>query len=180
MKVHGKGKKRTWRKFHVGLDADTQDIVMYETTKNGMGDAETAEKMLFFLWGGIKNVYRDGAYDSQGLLKKVYEMGGRCHVPPLRNAKYKSATAGWPRQRDIQLAEIVGLGGGSGVRRLWKILSGYHRRSLVDGARIKELFGPNLKARNADCQNFECLCLCLILNRMNVLGLPRGKWEAVA
>jgi len=182
VRVHGKGKKRTWRKFHIGLDADTQDIAMYETTKNGIGDIEVAEKLLSLLNGQIGDVYGDGAYDGRKLRKKVHEMGGRCHVPPPRNAKYKGAKEGWLRDRDSQLAEIAGLGGGKEGRRLWKVLSGYHRRSLVETAfsRIKRLFGPNLKARNADCQHTECLCRCLIINRMNELGLPKGRWEAAA
>lgn len=182
VKVHGKGKRRTWRKFHIGLDADTQDIVMYETTKNRISDIEVAEKMFSSLGSQIRDVYGDGAYDGRGLRKRVHETRGRCHVPPPRNAKYKGAKEGWLRDRDAQLAEITGLGGGNEGRRLWKILSGYHRRSLVETAfsRIKGLFGPNLKARNADCQSTECLCRCLIINRMNALGLPKGRWEEVA
>lgn len=46
VKVHGKSKHRTWRKFHIGVDAETQDIVCCELTGNDKGDAEVAERML--------------------------------------------------------------------------------------------------------------------------------------
>ena len=46
MKVHGKTKRRTWRKFHIGIDAETQDILCCELTENNEGDAEIAERML--------------------------------------------------------------------------------------------------------------------------------------
>jgi hypothetical protein len=40
VKIHGKGKRRTRRKLHIGIDADTQDIVMHEMTGNDAGDGE--------------------------------------------------------------------------------------------------------------------------------------------
>jgi hypothetical protein len=46
VKIHGKSKRRTWRKFHIGIDAETQDILCCELTENDKGDAATAEKML--------------------------------------------------------------------------------------------------------------------------------------
>lgn len=44
VKVHGKSKRRTWRKFHVGIDAETQNVLCCELTENNKGDAEVAEK----------------------------------------------------------------------------------------------------------------------------------------
>ncbi|CUI18152.1 transposase (plasmid) [Candidatus Protochlamydia naegleriophila] len=32
VKVHGKSKRRTWRKFHIGIDAETLEIVCCELT----------------------------------------------------------------------------------------------------------------------------------------------------
>ncbi|MBA2367701.1 MAG: hypothetical protein H0V82_01600 [Candidatus Protochlamydia sp.] len=46
VKLHGKSKRRTWRKFHIGMDAKTQDIICCELTGNDKGDAEMAEQML--------------------------------------------------------------------------------------------------------------------------------------
>jgi len=56
VKVHGKSKRRTWRKFHIGIEAETQNILCCELTENNKGDAAVAEKMLDSLPGTIKSV----------------------------------------------------------------------------------------------------------------------------
>jgi hypothetical protein len=178
VKIHGKAKRRTWRKFHIGVDADTQDIVVYEMTGNNEGDGEVAEAMIDLVNGRIDKVFGDGAYDGRGFREKVHERGGKTIVPPPRNAVYKGTGDGWERARDISLAEIQGLGGGEDGRKLWKKLSGYHVRSLAETSfsRIKRRFGSRLKARGRGGQRSECACKSLIINKMNVLGLPKGSW----
>lgn len=178
VRVHGKGKRWTWRKFHIAIDAETQDIVACELTENGKGDAETAVKMLRTLPKKIKTVRGDGAYDSGKLRKEVYKRGGRTIVPPPRKARYKGAKEGWKRERDAVLAEIEGLGGGEEGRKMWKILSEYHKRSRVETSmfRVKKAMGGGLKARNFDSQKTEAICKCLVINKMNKSGLPRGRW----
>lgn len=178
VKVHGKSKRRTWRKFHIGIDVETQDILCCELTENNKGDAEVAEKMLDRMSGSIKSARGDGAYDGQRFRKKVYEKGGVCIVPPPRDATYKGALDGWERERDGCLAAIEGFGGGEDGRRLWKICSGYHQRSLAETAmfRVKKMFGERLKARCIGTQESEAICKCLAINKMNKLGMPRGKW----
>jgi hypothetical protein len=99
IKVHGKTKRRTWRKFHIGLDAETQDILCCELIGNNEGDAEVAERMLDSLPKAIKSARGDGAYDAQRFRKKVHEKGGICIVPPPRDATYKGALEGWERER---------------------------------------------------------------------------------
>lgn len=182
VKIHGKGKRRTWRKFHIGIDADTQDVVMWEMTGNNEGDGAVAETMLDQLKGKVDKAYGDGAYDGCGFREKIHRKGGRTIVPPPHNATYKGADDGWQKERDATLAEIQGLGGGDGGRKCWKKLSGYHVRSLVETAfsRIKRRFGGNLKARTEGGQRSECACKCLIINKMNELGMPNGSWVAVA
>ena len=181
MKVHGKSKRRTWRKFHIGIDAHSQDILCCELTKNNEGDAEVAEKMLNKMSESIKSARGDGAYDGARFRKKVHEKGGICIVPPPRDATYKGATEGWERERDASLAEIEGFGGGEEGRKLWKIFSGYHERSLVETSmfRVKKMMGENLKSRSYGAQQTEAICKCLVLNKMNKLGLPNGKWIRV-
>jgi hypothetical protein len=178
VRVHGKSKRRTWRKFHIGIDAATQDILCCELTGNNKGDAETAEKMLGNISGRIRSARGDGAYDGQRFRKKVHEKGGVCIVPPPRDAAYKGASNGWERERDACLAVITGFGGGEVGRKLWKICSEYHQRSLVETAmfRVKVMLGDRLKARSIGAQESESICKCLVINKMNKLGLPRGKW----
>ena len=107
------------------------------------------------------------------------EKGGHCIIPPSRDATYKKASEGWERERDACLAEMEGFGGGESGRRLWKICSDYHKRSLVETAmfRIKKMLGERLKARSMGAQKAESTCKCLVINKMNKLGLPKGRWE---
>jgi len=137
-----------------------------------------AEKMLDGIAGKIKSVRGDGAYDESGFRKKVYEKSGVCVVPPPKDATYKGTSGGWERERDASLAGIEGFGGGEAGRKLWKICSGYYGRSLVETAmfRVKKMFGEGLKARLMGAQETESICKCIIINRMNKLGMPKGKW----
>ena len=180
VRTHGKGKRRTWRKFHIGIDAKTQEIVSCELTGNEEGDAAVAERMLDELSCGLQSVRGDGAYDARRFRKKVHEKGGTCIVPPPKGAAYKgNAETEWEKERDHAIAAIHGFGGGSIGRKLWKICSGYHERSLVETAmfRIKKMFGGELKARLIDTQKTEVICKSMIINKMNTLGMPKFKWD---
>ena len=178
VKVHGKSKRRTWRKFHIGIDAETQDIVVHELTGNNTGDAEVANRLIDELQGPLESVRGDGAYDAGHLREKIHRRGGKSIIPPPRNAGYKGASDGWERERDAAIAEIMGLGGDDEARKLWKQFSGYYKRSLAETAmfRIKKMLGERLKARAMESQCTEAFCKCLVINRMNKLGLPKGEW----
>lgn len=179
VKVHGKSKRRTWRKFHIGIDAETQDIVCCELTGNDKGDAEVAECMLGNLPCKVKSARGDGAYDASRFRKKVHDKGGVCIVPPPRGAVYKGKEeVGWKKERDDAIAAIHGFGGDERGRKLWKIFSGYHKRSLVETAmfRVKKMFGDGLKSRSIGTQKTEALCKCIVINKINNLGMPRFEW----
>jgi hypothetical protein len=177
VRTHGKGKRRTWRKIHMGLCPHTQEIMLCELTHNNKSDAQVAEKLLDQVIETIDRVYGDGAYDDRQFREKVYLKGGRCLIPPPRNATYKGTVEGWERQRDANIAEIIGLGGDELARKLWKKLSGYHQRSLVETAfsRIKRILGPNLKAHLFENQMIEAQIKCLIINKMTSLGMPQSE-----
>lgn len=178
VKVHGKSKRRTWRKFHIGIDAETQDILCCELTGNNEGDAETANRMLDKLPCKVKSARGDGAYDASRFRKKVHDKGGICIVPPPRGATYKRSEEDWEKERDDVISAIHGFGGDDTGRRLWKICSGYYERSLVETTmfRVKKMFGSGLKARLIESQKTEIICKCLIINKMNKVGMPRFEW----
>lgn len=182
VRTHGKSKRRTWRKLHIGIDAKTQDIVVCELTENNVGDAEAAERMLDKIPGKIDTVRGDGSYNPNAVRKKIYEKGARAKIPPPRHSSIKGATEGWERDRDEDVATIHALGGREAGRRPWKYLIDYFKRSLVETAifRIKSMLGERLKARTMPAQCTEALCKCLVINKMNQLGLPKGKWISKA
>ena len=178
VKVHGKSKRRTWRKLHIGIDAETQDIVCCELTSNNKGDAEMAEQMLEKLPCKVKSARGDGAYDASRFRKKVHDKGGVCIVPPPRDATYKGKEEDWEKERDDAIAAIQGFGGDDIGRKIWKVCSGYYERSLVETTmfRIKKMFGGRLKARSIGSQKTETLCKCMIINKMNKMGMPKFEW----
>lgn len=178
VKVHGKSKRRTWRKLHIGIDAETQDIVCCELTGNNKGDAEMAEQMLEKLPCKVKSARGDGAYDASRFRKKVHDKGGVCIVPPPRDATYKGTEEDWEKERDDAIAAIQGFGGDDIGRKIWKVCSGYYERSLVETTmfRIKKMFGGRLKARSIGSQKTETICKCMVINKMNKMGMPKFEW----
>lgn len=75
VRTHGKRRRRIWRKFHVGIDAETQDFVACELTGNDVGEAASAIRMLNKIPGKIETVRGDGAYDPNAVRAKIYEKG---------------------------------------------------------------------------------------------------------
>jgi hypothetical protein len=178
VKTHGKSKRRIWRKFHIGIDAETQDIFGFELTENSVGEAEPAVRIMDKIPGKIKTMRGDGAYDANVCREKVYEMDGRSIVPPPRHASVKGASTGWVKDRDEDIATIFSFGDREAGRRPWKEKVGYYKRSLVETAmfRIKKMLGAELKSRGIEMQRTEAFCKCLVINKMNELGMPKGKW----
>ena len=82
VRTHGKSKRRTWRKFHIGIDAETQDIVCCKLTKNNKGDAEIAERMLKSLPCKIESARGDGAYDASRFRKMVHKKRRELYCSP--------------------------------------------------------------------------------------------------
>lgn len=182
VRVHGKGKRRSWKKFHLGTDPNTQEIVLWSLTPKESGDAQVAEELLSETAGELNRVYGDGAYDSCSLRASIYSRGGQSLIPVPKNAAYKGAPHGWERERDEWIALITALGSDEMAHRLCKKFSGYHRRSLGETVffRIKTMLGANLKARSHEAQLSEVYCKCLVINKMTSLGMPDGWWEVAA
>lgn len=181
VRTHGKSKRRTWRKLHIGIDAETQDIVVCELTGNDTGEAAPAVRMLDKIPGKLETVRGDGAYDPNEVRSKIFEKGARAIIPPPRHASIKGATEGWVKDRDEDIAKILSYGDREEGRKPWKVLTGYHKRSLVETAmlRIKGMFGEQLKNRDLETQRTEVFCKCLVINKMNELGMPKGEWIKV-
>lgn len=174
VKVHGKSKRRTWKKIHIGIDPTTQEVVFCDLTKNSVPDSDVACSFLNEMKGKINRAWGDGSFDDKHFREKIFQMEGEAIVPPPRNATYKGCRDGWQRKRDLDIAAIHILGADERARKIWKKLVGYHKRSLAETAfsRIKRILGPNLKARKFENQIVECQIKCLIMNEMLSLGMP--------
>lgn len=170
VKKHGPEYRRSWRKVHLAIDAETQEIQAVEVTDLRQGDGPQVEELLSQLPPDtvLGSVSGDGAYDSRRVYRAVYARGAELRVPPRRDGKPWREHAAWATSRNDKLAAIGRLG-----RAIWKHWSGYHRRSLVETAmhRFKRL-GDRLLARRPERQVAEVHVRCAILNRFVQLGMP--------
>jgi Transposase DDE domain len=176
MRKHGKSKRRTWRKLHLTVNPDTQEIEAEVLTENSGHDADQVDELLDQVNGPVDAFYGDGAYDQW----KVYDsLRGReiqPIIPPRRNAKIKQHGNAHqtPLVRDEAIPSIRRVG-----RKQWKKDIGYHRRSLAETAmyRMKCCFGDKLKNRELPNQRAETRIRSKILNRFTQLGMPRFEWS---
>ncbi len=177
VRQHGRSKRRTWRKIHLSICGDSQEIVLSLLTENSISDAEAAEKMAKELPSTIKRGYGDGAYDKSNCYKTFQGMDWI--TPPQKGAVlHDLEDEPWMRQRNDAIRAIAGLGNDEEARSLWKKLKGYHRRSLAETGiyRFKTIFGGDLKARDMRRQRAEVYAKALAMNRMTRLGMPKGTW----
>jgi hypothetical protein len=63
VRQHGADKRRTWRKFHIALDPDSQEIVLSELTPASTADA--ADKSSFFSIEGASESSRVFVFDTE-------------------------------------------------------------------------------------------------------------------
>ena len=176
MRKHGKSKRRTWRKLHLAINPDTQEIEAETLTENSCDDASQVDPLANQVRGRIKRFYGDGAYDQWNVYHTLDRRGATAIIPPRRNAKISQHgnSKGPPLSRDAAIREIRRHG-----RRRWKQRVGYHRRSLSETAmyRMKCCFGDRLKNRLLPNQQTESRLRSKILNRFTSLGLPKFVWN---
>lgn len=180
VRQHGKSKRRTWRKIHLGVCGESQEIVLSLLTENSMSDGEAAIEMADFLPKTTKKGYGDGAYDKSNCYRKFQECGIELVTPPQRGAiLHDLEQEPWMRSRNDAIRTIAGLGDDDEARKIWKKLTGYHRRSLAETAmyRFKILFGSNLMARDMSRQRAEAYAKALAMNQMTRLGMTKGVWS---
>jgi hypothetical protein len=176
MRQHGKSKRRTWRKLHLAVNPDTQEIEAEVLTEAGGHDADQVENLLDQIDAPVDDFYGDGAYDQCKVYETLETQKIRPIIPPRRNAKItRHGNANGPRlPRDEAIREIRRTG-----RKSWKEKIGYHLRSLSETAmyRVKCCFGNKLKNHLIKNQRIESRIRSKILNHFTRLGLPQFVWS---
>lgn len=168
---HGVGKRRTWRKLHVGVDEATGEILAAVVSTNDVHDGEVLDDILEQIEADIEQVTTDGAYDHSHCYEEIAERGAKAVIPPRKDAviwQHGNCKAP-PHPRDENLRYIRKHG-----RKKWKRDFGYHRRSLAETTmfRFKVIFGGNLTTRKFDNQAAELFIKCAALNRMIQVAKP--------
>jgi hypothetical protein len=172
VRQHGLGKRRTWRKLHLAVDSQTQEVVAVELTANFVGDAEVLPDLLEQLAPeeALASVAADGAYDTVNAHDAIRKKQGQALIPPRAGAvAWPDDDDGTPHPRTVILRACQDKGEAE-----WKRSSGYHRRSLAETAmfRIKALFSQKLKNRGFAAQQAEAYLRVGALNKMTGLGMP--------
>lgn len=175
VRTHGKSKRRTWRKLHLGLDRKTGEIQAAALTEASVSDDAMAEPLLAQIEQPLDRFAGDGSYDKRRVYDSLnkHAPAARVLIPPRKNARiWQHANTQAERlTRDENLRYIRKHG-----RKAWKRDSGYHIRSLAETAmfRMKTIFGDHLSARLLETQTSQALIRCAALNRMTHLGMPQS------
>jgi hypothetical protein len=176
VRKHGYSKRRTWRKIHVGMCADSGQVVVSAVTSNDVSDDAAMLAMIDALNGiPIGDVLGDGAYDTTDCREAIYDAGGKSVIPPDKNACIqKRDQIPCLAERDRVIKRIAELG--EEGRALWKKESGYHRRSRVETFmfRCKTILGDKFSSRKWGNQVTEARIKLDVLNRMTELGMPKS------
>jgi IS5 family transposase len=166
---HGTAKRRSWRKLHAGIDADSGEIVAFDLTDKDVDDAAHVETLLDQLAEAPASFMADGAYDRSAVLDAVLARNpsARFIVPPCKGAVPGPTAATAPTLRDHDVLAIKAHG-----RMNWQKASGYNKRSKVEAAisRYKRVIGDTLKSRTDDRRATEVAIAAKSLNRMRELG----------
>ncbi len=141
---HGTRTRRAWRKLHLGVDADTGQIVAAALTSKEVDDA-----------------VQDGVYADVA----ERHPDAAVIVPPRRTAVLSDKAATAPTQRDRHLQCIS-----ETSRRAWQKASGYNKRAKVEASIWR--WGDGLRSRIDERRMTEVNVAVDVLNRMLELGRP--------
>jgi hypothetical protein len=168
---HGTRTRRSWRKLHLGVDADTGRIVASALTTNDVDDGSQVGPLLDQIDGPVASFTADGAFDRDDVYAEVSARhpGAAVIVPPRSSAVLSDTAETAPTPRDRHL-EIIAERGRLG----WQKASGYNWRALVEAdiARFKRVIGDGLRSRTDGRQATEVAIAVGVLNRMLDLGRP--------
>ena len=170
---HGASRPRSWRKVHLGIDAETMEVRAIEVTGSRVGDGPMLPELLAQIPPdqAIGQVTADGAYDTRPCHAAIAARQARAVIPTRRNGRpWKETTPGAEARNEI-LRATRRLG-----RTIWRSWSGYHRRSRVEAKmRCLKLLGERLMARDFDRQTTELHIRAALLNRFTRLGTPETQ-----
>ncbi len=130
---HGARTRRSWRKLHLGIGADTGQIVAASLTTREVDDSAEVDPWLGQVAGPVASVTGDGGYDQDGVHASVA-------------ARRPEAAETAPTQRDRPLQHIEPRGSPDIAEHGcmgWQKASGYTGRALAEVAtgRWKQVIG---------------------------------------
>ena len=171
LEKHGTRTRRSWKKLHIGMDADTGQIVASRLTDHDGEDGSQTGPLLDQVAGPVASFTGDGAYDQDRVYASVGERHPAAAViePPRATAVPSKLAQSEPTQRDRHLQLIAERG-----RMAWQKVSGYNNRARAETAisRYKRVIGDGLRSRTEERRATEMDVAVHVLNRMLELGRP--------
>jgi hypothetical protein len=166
---HGTSRRRSWRKLHIGVDADTGEIMAAALTTNEVDDASQVGALLDQIDRPVASFVGDGAYDQETVYTDVATRHPEAQVvvPPRATAVPSSQSQSTPTQRDRHLQVIAAHG-----RMSWQKTCGYNTRAKVEASigRYKQVIGDRLRFRRDNSRMTEVAVAVTVMNRMLRLG----------
>jgi hypothetical protein len=169
VRTHGADKRRTWRKLHISMDAETHQLTAASLTDKDLLDRHAMAGLLEQTEAEVERVCADGAYDFEQCYRAIKQQQAIALIPPREDAVVRGKSPFEQRDENVRAIKSKG-------RKEWKRVSTYHRRSLVETAffRLKAIFSERLRSRRIDTQTTEARIRCLAMNRMTNLGMPQS------
>ena len=171
LEKHGTKTRRSWRKLHIAVDADTGQIAAAALTTSDVDDASQVGALLDQVSDPVASFTADGAYDQDGVYREVAARHPEASVvvPPRSSAVPSDVAQTAPTMRDCHLQIIAEQG-----RTAWQNVSGYNWRALVEAdiSRFKRVIGDGLRSRTDRRRATEIGIAVEALNRMLELGRP--------
>ena len=171
LEKHGTKTRRSWRKLHIAVNADTGQIAAAALTTSDVDDPSQVGALLDQVDGQVASFTADSAYDQDGVYGEVAARHPEASVivPPRSNAVPSETAQTAPTNRDRHLQSIAERG-----LMAWQKASGYNWRALVeaDTSRFKRVVGDGLRSRTDRRRVTEIAIAVNALNRMLELGRP--------
>jgi len=168
---HGTSRRRSWRKLHIGVDADSGEIVAVGVTGKDIDDAAMVDALLGQIADPIASLTAHGDYDQNRVSQAVAERNpdATVIVPPRAGAVASASSETAPTQRDRHLWMIAERG-----RMAWQKVSGYNLRAKVEASigRYKRVIGDALRSRTEQTEATEVALAAAALNPMLGIGHP--------
>jgi hypothetical protein len=168
---HGTKRRRSWRKLHLGVDADTGRIVAATLTDRDEDDASQVAPLLDQVEDPVAAFTADGAYDQESVYADIAERHPEAEVvvPPRSTAVPSPTAETAPTRRDRHLHLIAEKG-----RMGWQKASGYNARARAEAAisRYKRVIGDGLHSRTDRRRATEVNVGVHALNHMLDFGRP--------
>ncbi|MGI4794415.1 MAG: IS5 family transposase, partial [Janthinobacterium lividum] len=165
LEKHGTKTRRSWRKLHIAVDADTAQIAAAALTTSDVDDASQVGALLDQVNSPAASFTADGAYDQNGVYGDVEARHPEASVivPPRSSAVLSQTAQTAPTMRDQHLQIIAERG-----RMTWQKASGYNWRALIEAdiSRFKRVVGGGLRSRTDRRRATEVAIAVSALNRM--------------